>query len=85
MQWGTMLAEAIRTNPEDIRVAILATGGLSHSIGEPTMGEVDEIFDRECIQFFEKGEERPLVEPAERHGGQGPCLGRHRPFPRRDV
>src|SRR5438094_204503 len=36
LQWGTLLAEAIRTYPGDIRVAILATGGLSHSIGEPT-------------------------------------------------
>jgi len=33
LQWGTMLAEAVRTYPEDIRVALLATGGLSHSIG----------------------------------------------------
>src|SRR5439155_828473 len=62
LQWGTMLAEAVRTYPEDIRVALLATGGLSHSIGEPTMGEIDEPFDRECIRHFEKGDERPLID-----------------------
>src|SRR5712691_11609286 len=62
LQWGTMLAEAIRTYPEDIRVAILATGGLSHSIGEPTMGEIDEPFDRECIHHFENGDDRRLVD-----------------------
>jgi len=62
LQWGTLLAEAIRTYPGDIRVAILATGGLSHSIGEPTMGEIDEPFDRECIRHFEKGDERPLID-----------------------
>ena len=33
-------------------MAILATGGLSHSIGEPTMGAIDEAFDRECLQHF---------------------------------
>src|SRR4029077_7585202 len=44
------------------RVALLATGGLSHSIGEPTMGEIDEPFDRECIRHFESGDERVLVD-----------------------
>jgi hypothetical protein len=62
LQWGTMLAEAVRTYPEDIRVVLLATGGLSHSIGEPTMGEIDEPFDRECIRHFESGDERRLVD-----------------------
>src|SRR6266571_203579 len=62
LQWGTMLAEAVRTYPEDIRVAFLSTGGLSHSFGEPTMGEIDEPFDRECIRHFEKGDERPLID-----------------------
>ena len=62
LHWGTMLAEAVRSYPEDIRVAVLSTGGLSHSIGEPTMGEIDEPFDRECIRHFEKGDERPLID-----------------------
>ncbi len=62
LAWGTMLAEAIRSYPEDIRVAVLATGGLSHSIGEATMGEVDEQFDRECIRHFEAGDDRKLVD-----------------------
>jgi len=62
LAWGSMLREAIESYPEDIRVAILATGGLSHSIGEPTMGEIDEPFDHECIRYFEKGDERALVE-----------------------
>jgi aromatic ring-opening dioxygenase catalytic subunit (LigB family) len=62
LAWGSMLADAIRSYPENIRVAILATGGLSHSIGEPTMGEIDETFDRECIRHFEAGDERRLVD-----------------------
>jgi aromatic ring-opening dioxygenase catalytic subunit (LigB family) len=49
-EWGALLARAIRAYPEDIRVAILASGGLSHSIGEPTMGAIDEPFDIECIE-----------------------------------
>jgi hypothetical protein len=39
-----------------LRVALLATGGLSHSIGEATMGQIDEAFDRECLQHFASGD-----------------------------
>ena len=60
--WGKLIARAIDSYPEKARVAILATGGLSHSIGEPTMGAIDERFDRDCIRAFEKGAEAPLVE-----------------------
>jgi aromatic ring-opening dioxygenase catalytic subunit (LigB family) len=59
--WGKLLAQAIATYPEKIRVAILASGGLSHSIGEPTMGAIDEAFDRDCIKAFANGAEGPLT------------------------
>ena len=59
--WGAMLARAIATYPADLSVAILATGGLSHSIGEPTMGEIDEAFDRACIGHFESGDSPALI------------------------
>jgi aromatic ring-opening dioxygenase catalytic subunit (LigB family) len=54
--WGAMLAEAVASYPEKLRVGILATGGLSHSIGEPDMGRIDEAFDRECLRRFESGD-----------------------------
>jgi hypothetical protein len=60
--WGAMLARAIDSYPGDLRVAILATGGLSHSIGEPTMGEIDQAFDRACIGHFESGSPPALLE-----------------------
>src|SRR5215467_12333106 len=59
--WGKLLAKAIESYPEKIRVAIFATGGLSHSIGEPTMGAIDEAFDRDCIKAFQNGAEAPLT------------------------
>jgi aromatic ring-opening dioxygenase catalytic subunit (LigB family) len=65
--WGKFLARAIASYPENLRVAILATGGLSHSIGEPDMGRIDEAFDRDCIRFFEAGSEAPLVDFLEAH------------------
>lgn len=60
--WGRLIAEAIASYPQELRVAVLATGGLSHSIGEPTMGEIDEPFDRECIEHFSRGSEEALVD-----------------------
>ena len=66
LQWGKLLAQAIASFPGDLRVAVLATGGISHSIGEPTMGEIDEPFDRDCIAALEAGKETPLVDFLER-------------------
>lgn len=55
IDWGSLLGKAIQTYPEPLRVGVLATGGLSHSIGERTMGDIDEAFDLECIRLFEEG------------------------------
>ena len=33
-----ILRDAIESYPKDIRVAVIGTGGMSHSIGETTMG-----------------------------------------------
>jgi aromatic ring-opening dioxygenase catalytic subunit (LigB family) len=64
--WGRMLRKAIETYPGDIRVAVLGTGGLSHSIGEPTMGEIDEPFDRICIDLFTNADDDALADGLER-------------------
>lgn len=50
--WGELIAQAAASYPGALRVAVLGTGGLSHSIGEPTMGAVYEGFDRACIERF---------------------------------
>lgn len=51
-EWGSLLTRAIESFAAPLRVAILGTGGLSHSIGEPTMGAIYEDFDRETIRLF---------------------------------
>src|ERR671934_3012274 len=53
-RWGELLRQAIESYAEPLRVAILGTGGLSHSIGEPTMGAIYEQFDRETIRLFDR-------------------------------
>jgi aromatic ring-opening dioxygenase catalytic subunit (LigB family) len=60
-QWGFLLRQSIEEFPAALRVAILGTGGLSHSIGEPTMGAIYEDFDRETIRRF-SGTPEGLVE-----------------------
>jgi aromatic ring-opening dioxygenase catalytic subunit (LigB family) len=57
LQWGTLIRNSIETYPEPLRVAVLATGGLSHSIGERTMGAIHEDFDRETIRLFNSSQD----------------------------
>ena len=46
---GQWLATAIRAWPADKRVAIIATGGLSHSVGTPDQGRIDVEFDERLL------------------------------------
>jgi aromatic ring-opening dioxygenase catalytic subunit (LigB family) len=66
LAWGRLVRQAIESYPQALRVAILATGGLSHSIGEPTMGAIDERFDHDCIRLLEAGDDAALVDYLER-------------------
>ena len=61
LAWGRLVAQAVRSYPEPCRVALLASGGLSHSIGEPGMGRIDEAFDQAAIAAFTKAEDDALV------------------------
>jgi aromatic ring-opening dioxygenase catalytic subunit (LigB family) len=60
-EFGHSIADAVRSFPGSLRVALLATGGLSHSIGEATMGAIDEAFDRECLQHMAAGNRDALI------------------------
>jgi aromatic ring-opening dioxygenase catalytic subunit (LigB family) len=62
LAWGKLLRRAIESYPEPLRVAVLGTGGLSHSIGETTMGWIDEEFDLACIRHFQDGDEARLTD-----------------------
>src|SRR4051812_23839865 len=59
-EWGSLLRQAIESYGEPLRVAILGTGGLSHSIGEKTMGAIHEDFDKETIRLFGSAEKSLL-------------------------
>ena len=51
---GQLVREAVDAWPG--RVALLGTGGLSHSPGAPEAGYIDEDFDHEFLTLLEKGD-----------------------------
>lgn len=53
---GTFLGKAIAEYDRVERVAILATGGISHDIATPRMGMVNEEFDRTFLNLLESGD-----------------------------
>ena len=61
LAWGRLVAGAVASYPEPCRVALLASGGLSHSIGEPGMGRIDEPFDQAAIRAFAEEADDRLV------------------------
>lgn len=60
--FGRMLRGAIEEFGRDLRVVVLATGGLSHWVGMPQSGTINEPFDREFLRRLTAGEAAPLVD-----------------------
>ena len=54
-EFGVALGEAIRSYDGLDRVAVAAAGGLSHFIGVPRVGDIDEEFDRWFLDKLESG------------------------------
>jgi aromatic ring-opening dioxygenase catalytic subunit (LigB family) len=59
-QVGELIHEVAGNAKE--RVAILATGGLSHFPGSPRIGEIDETFDHTLLEVMRAGKGRTLTE-----------------------
>ena len=58
---GRSLRKAIESYPEDLRVAIFATGGLSHQVHGERAGFINEAWDAEFLTLLEK-EPQKLVD-----------------------
>jgi gallate dioxygenase len=58
---GKSLRKAIESYPEDLRVAVMATGGLSHQVHGERAGFINEAWDDEFLDLLEKSPET-LVE-----------------------
>lgn len=59
-QVGELVREVADNSKE--RVAILATGGLSHFPGSPRIGEIDEGFDHKLLEVMRQGRGKSLVD-----------------------
>ena len=58
---GLALREMVKAYPETLRVAVLATGGLSHEPGGPRYFWVDEEFDQWFMAMLAKGDHDALL------------------------
>jgi hypothetical protein len=54
--FGVALGAAIRSYPGLQRVALVGGGGLSHFVGEPRVGDIDEEFDTWFLDQLAKGD-----------------------------
>jgi protocatechuate 4,5-dioxygenase beta chain len=60
-QVGRTLRDILRAFPGDDRIAVIATGGLSHEPGGPRYFWVDEEFDRWFLGLLTKGDHAALL------------------------
>ena len=60
--FGRMVRAGIAAQSEYQRVVVLATGGLSHWVGLPESGQVNEEFDREFIARLAEGDATRLTD-----------------------
>lgn len=51
---GAMIADAVAAYEGNDRVAIIGTGGLSHWVGAPEMGKVNEEFDHQLLDMIRR-------------------------------
>jgi len=55
-EFGKALGDAVRSYEGLDRVAVIGAGGLSHWIGTPRVGDIEEEFDRWFLERLERGE-----------------------------
>jgi aromatic ring-opening dioxygenase catalytic subunit (LigB family) len=59
--FGRFLGEAIRAYDGVERIAILATGGISHDLATPRMGMVNREFDEKLLSLMEAGDHEDVI------------------------
>ena len=60
--FGAMLRRAVEAQDVVDRVAVVGTGGLSHWVGMPQAGQINEDFDRDFLTRLEAGERGRLID-----------------------
>ena len=60
--FGKVLGDAIRSYDGLERVGLVAGGGLSHFVGEPRVGDIDEEFDHWFLDILASGDLSPILD-----------------------
>ena len=61
-EFGKAVGDAIRSYDGLERVGLVAAGGLSHFVGEPRVGDIDEEFDRWFLEQLERATSSELLD-----------------------
>jgi aromatic ring-opening dioxygenase catalytic subunit (LigB family) len=61
LQWGQFIRQAVASFEGVERVCMLGTGGLSHDVGTPRMGMINEAFDKEFLRLLSAGSDAELA------------------------
>jgi len=72
---GAFVGTFSRSRPATERIALLATGGISHWVGTPETGRINPDFDHRVLDHVTRGDSEPLIRlthaEIERDGGNG--------------
>ncbi len=72
---GKLIGAAIKDWPADERVAVIGSGGISHWVGLPEMGKVNEKFDRWVLDCVTRGDAEAMLKLSDaevfEQGGNG--------------
>jgi gallate dioxygenase len=72
---GRALRRAIESFPEDLNVAIMATGGLSHQVHGERAGFLNEAWDNEFLELLEKAPEQLVTMRIAEYAAKGGMEG----------
>lgn len=76
-QIGESIRRSVQSWPGNERVVIYGTGGISHWVGSIGMGRINEEFDRQILDLFQRGDTEQYIglsdETVLNEGGNG-CL-----------
>jgi len=74
-QLGGVIRQVIQQRPHSERFMVVGTGGLSHWVGVPQMGRINEQFDRDVLAWICQGDAEKLTtlttEQIEQEAGNG--------------
>lgn len=66
LELGAAIRSAVEDWPVDERVVVIGSGGISHWVGLPRMGDHNPVFDRMVLDCIVRGDAAPLISLSDR-------------------